>query len=277
MTKTSHGPLLDRYLAEVSRRLSHLSRAQREDVLAGLREHITELQTEGATAEEIIARLGSPDEVAAAAVSELPPRAARFFDAKRLVQLVAVALAAGATWTLLFARVYEGWSNGEDSEGTGGEALTQQTMAEVNGWPLTLMVAAIPLALTLIPVFVRGKARQTVTIVCAVLLAGIAVLTGFSVGALYVLPLVAAACACLVPPTRHDPRHALALILTGTGLIALWLAWNNRQGPGDKCEGNPPVTCHEYFDPAPFLTAGIVAVLLAISLELWARHKPSHG
>ena len=202
MTKTSHDRLLDRYLADVSRRLGHLSRAQREDVLAGLREHIAELQAEGATAEQIIARLGSPDEVAAAAASELPPAPSRFFDAKRLVQLVAVALAGRASWTLLFTPLYEGWSHWEKSDGTSGEEITYQTLAEVNGWPLTLLVAAIPLALTLAPALARGRARQTVTIVCTALLAAITVLTGFSVGPLYALPLVAAVCASLVPPTR---------------------------------------------------------------------------
>ena len=274
MTRTFHDRLLHRYLADVSGRLGHLTRAQREDVLAGLRDHIAELQAEGATAEQIIARLGSPDEVAAAAASELPPAPSRFFDAKRLVQLVSVALAGWASWTLLFTPVYEGWSHWEKSDGTSGDEVTYQTLAEVNGWPLAIMVAAIPLALTLAPALARGKGRQMVTIVCTVLLAAITVLTGFSVGPLYVLPLVAAICACLVPPTRYDLRRTVALILTGTGVIAFWLAWSNRQGPGEVCEGNPPTECHEYFDPAPFLAAGAGAILLATGLELWTRLRP---
>ena len=44
MTDTSHDPMLDRYLADVARRLGHLPRSQRDDVLAGLREHIAELR-----------------------------------------------------------------------------------------------------------------------------------------------------------------------------------------------------------------------------------------
>lgn len=274
MRSTFHDPTLDAYLADVAGRLSTVPRAQREDVLAGLRDHITALADQGATAEDIITRLGSPEEVADAAASELPPRPPRFFDAKRLVQLVAVALAARASWTILFEPLYEGWQAWERSDGTSGEEITHQTMAQVNGWPLTLTVAALPLLLTLAPAVVRGRARQSVTVVCTVLLAGVAVLTGFSVGALYLLALVAAVCACLVPPTRHDPRHAIAGVLAGAGLVASWLAWNNRLGPGEVCQGNPPTSCHEYFDPFPFLTAAVISFLLVLGLELWARLKP---
>lgn len=131
-----------------------------------------------------------------------------FFDAKRWVQLVAVALAFHASWTILFVPLYSGWSSWENSDGTSGEEYLEQTLPDVNGWPLALMVAAIPLLLTLVPALVRGKGRQATTVACTVVLAGIAVLTGFSVGAFYLLPLVASVCACLVPPIRHDPSHA---------------------------------------------------------------------
>lgn len=191
-------------LADVARRLGHLPRSQRDDVLAGLREHIAVLRDAGAPPEDIVAQLGSPESIADAASSELPPRRPRFWDAKRWVQFVAVALSIRVAWMMMFAPMYVGTSSWQNSDGTHGEETSTQTMIEANGWPLVLMVAAIPLTLTLAPALARGRFRQTITVVCTALLAGISILTGFSVGPLYVLPLIAAACACLVPPTRHE-------------------------------------------------------------------------
>ena len=170
MTDTSHSPLLDRYLAEVGWRLRHLSAAQREDILAGILEHIADLETDGVAPEEIVARLGSPESVADAAAGEFPPppgeppAPSRFFDGKRWVQLVAV---------LLAVRVLGG-------------------------------------------------------------------------------------------------------LLLGVGVVASWLAWNNRQGPGEVCTGSAQtmLSCGEQWDPAPFVIAAAVAVVLAVVLEAWTRRRP---
>ena len=121
MTDTSHSPLLDRYLAEVDRRLGHLSDAQREDILAGILEHIADLEADGVAPEEIVARLGSPESVADAAAGEFPPppgepsAPSRFFDGKRWVQLVAVLLAVRVLWVLLAMPAFEETSTTTDS------------------------------------------------------------------------------------------------------------------------------------------------------------------
>ena len=136
MTDTSHSPLLDRYLAEVGWRLRHLSGAQREDILAGLREHIADLESAGVAPEEIVARLGSPESVADAAAGEFPPppgeppAPSRFFDGKRWVQLLAVLLAVRVLWVLLAMPAFEGTSTTADSDGIVTETTTYATVAE---------------------------------------------------------------------------------------------------------------------------------------------------
>ncbi|MBK7822524.1 MAG: hypothetical protein IPJ61_16045 [Tessaracoccus sp.] len=288
MTDTSHGSLLDRYLAEVGWRLRHLPRAQREDILAGLREHVADLESRGATPEEIVARLGSPESVAEAAAGEFPPLpgeqpavSSRFFDGKRWVQLVAAVLALRVLWVVLFLPAYEGTSTSTDSDGNVVETMTHATIAEVNGLLFALVLGAMPIALTLIPFFVRGKARQTVTVVCTLLLAGIAVLTGFTVGPFFVLPLVALVCACVVPPSGFDPRRALAGLLVGVGVVAGWIAWNNRVGPftcpssgSGTSDGGSSFSCSDQYDPVPFLVVGVLALLVAVGLEMWTRGQP---
>ena len=282
MTDTSHSPLLDRYLAEVGWRLRHLSGAQREDILAGLREHIADLETDGVAPEEIVARLGSPESVADAAAGEFPPppgeppAPSRFFDGKRWVQLVAVLLAVRVLWVLLAMPAFEETSTTTDSDGIVTETTTYATVAESAGLLFALILAAIPVSLTVVPFVIRGASRQTATVVCTLLLAGIAVLTGFSVGGFFVLPLVASVCACVVPPSGLDPRRVLGGLLLGVGVVASWLAWNNRQGPGEVCTGSAQtmLSCGEQWDPAPFVIAAAVAVVLAVVLEAWTRRRP---
>ncbi len=288
MTDTSHSPLLDRYLAEVDRRLGHLSDAQREDILAGILEHIADLEADGVAPEEIVARLGSPESVADAAAGEFPPppgepsAPSRFFDGKRWVQLVAVLLAVRVLWVLLAMPAFEGTSTTTDSDGIVTETTTYATVAESAGLLFALILAAIPVSLTVVPFVIRGASRQTATVVCTLLLAGIAVLTGFSVGGFFVLPLVASVCACVVPPSGFDPRRVLGGLLLGVGVVASWLAWNNRGGPhtcpssgGDTASAGESLSCTSLYDPVPFGVVGVVALLVAVGLEAWTRLRPS--
>ena len=282
MTDTSHSPLLDRYLAEVDRRLGHLSDAQREDILAGILERIADLEADGVAPEEIVARLGSPESVADAAADEFPPppgepsAPSRFFDGKRWVQLVAVLLAVRVLWVLLAMPAFEGTSTTADSDGIVTETTTYATVAESAGLLFALILAAIPVSLTVVPFVIRGASRQTATVVCTLLLAGIAVLTGFSVGGFFVLPLVASVCACVVPPSGLDPRRVLGGLLLGVGVVASWLAWNNRGGPhtcpssgGGTASAGEPLSCTSLYDPVPFGVVGVVALLVAVGLEAW--------
>ena len=171
---------------------------------------------------------------------------------------------------------FEGTSTTADSDGIVTETTTYATVAESAGLLFALILAAIPVSLTVVPFVIRGASRQTATVVCTLLLAGIAVLTGFSVGGFFVLPLVAWVCACVVPPSGLDPRRVLGGLLLGVGVVASWLAWNNRQGPGEVCTGSAQtmLSCGEQWDPVPFVIAAAVAVVLAVVLEAWTRRRP---
>lgn len=188
---------LDRYLGEVVRRLGALRREQREEVLAGLREHIADLTAEGATPDEILAQLGSPGSVADAAAAELPARR-RFWDAKRWVQLASVMLAFGGSWMVLYATVYVEYS--ESSDGSGSE--TYYRLSDTVGVPTALALAAVPLVLTIVPAVLHARPRQAALVLCTALLAIGTVLAGFTIGSFFIATLVVAIAACIVPPRR---------------------------------------------------------------------------
>ncbi len=198
MTHSSIDAALDRYLAEVGRRLAGLRRDQREEVLAGLREHIADLAADGASPAQILAQLGSPESVADAAAAELPARR-RFLDTKRWVQLASVVLAFGGSWMVLFATVYE--EHAESSDGTSG-TITYYRLGDVLGWPTALVLAAAPLVLTIVPAVFHGRTRQTALVLCTALLAVATFVSGFTIGSFLIAAVVVAFCACIVPPRR---------------------------------------------------------------------------
>lgn len=189
---------LDRYLGEVSRRLGALRRGQREEVLDGLREHIADLTAAGVAPAEILAQLGSAEAVAEASAAELPG-GRRFWDAKRWVQLGSIVLGFCGAWMILLATVYE--RHEESSDGTSG-SITFYRVGDLLGWPTALVLAAAPLVLTIVPMMLTGRARQTALVLGTALLAVATFVSGVTVASFLAPALVASLVACMVSPRR---------------------------------------------------------------------------
>ena len=57
--------------------------------------------------------------------------------------------------------------------------------------------------------------------------------------------------------------------LAGAGWLPLWLAWLNRDGPGDVCTGSVAAsTCTTEGSPWPWLVAGLVMLVGGLVLAL---------
>ena len=69
---------MEKYLAEVDRRLRRLPVAERVDIVNELKSGISELTAEGLTPEQIVARLGSAKELAAGYLGEAIAKSPRF-------------------------------------------------------------------------------------------------------------------------------------------------------------------------------------------------------
>lgn len=129
-------------------------------------------------------------------------RAGRLSRVKRLLQWLTLILTVAASVLLAFLPVYSGVTS--DSNGTSTE--TSATLVQVNGSSV-IVVLAIPIAISLLPLFARGRAWQPLSIIAAILL-GFAVFLGMlSIGIFFVpAMIVEVAAACL--PTHAMPRKA---------------------------------------------------------------------
>ena len=140
--------------------------------------------------------------VAQTEYAAMTDRAGRLPRVKRLLQWLALVLAAAASVFLAFLPVYSGVA----SDSNGNSAETSATLVQVNG-PSVIVLLAIPIAISLLPLFTRGRAWQPLSIAAAVLL-GLAVLLGsFSIGIFFVpAMIVEVVAACF--PTRAASRKA---------------------------------------------------------------------
>jgi hypothetical protein len=69
---------------------------------------------------------------------------------------------------------------------------------------------------------------------------------------------------------RREP--AAFGVLTGAGLLALWVAWRNLGGPGLVCT---PTSCDQLMSPMPWLAAGIALVAAGLVLQRVALRRRS--
>ena len=121
----------------------------------------------------------------------------RFFDAKRWVQLVAAILGLGAACGLMFATMYESESIMSSADGTQVSTTTFSRLIDLVG-PAALLIAAVPLVLTVVPLL-AARYRQAISIGCTAVLGLLTGLTGLSIGVFAVPALVASVLACVVP------------------------------------------------------------------------------
>ena len=86
------------------------------------------------------------------------------------------------------------------SDSDGNETIRSSTVWEVNG-PTFLLVMAIPIAITILPLLVRGPSWPAVSVIAAVLIGLFAVIGSLSIG-FYFIPAVAAELVAVFLPSR---------------------------------------------------------------------------
>ena len=124
-----------------------------------------------------------------------------YWNAKRVAQLIAFALATVAGIAVLFVPSYTIATS--DSEGN--ETIGSSTVWEVNG-PISLLIIAIPIAITILPLLVRGPSWPAVSVVAAVLIGLFAIIGSFTIG-FYFIPAVAAELVAVFLPARLPAAH----------------------------------------------------------------------
>ena len=127
-------------------------------------------------------------------------RAERVPRVKRLLQWIALVLGVAASALLAFLPVYSGVTS--DSNGISIE--TSATLVQVNG-PSVLILLAIPITISLVPLFTRGRAWQPLSIAAAILL-GIVVFLGIlSIGIFFMPAMIVEVIAACLPTRAASP------------------------------------------------------------------------
>ena len=124
-----------------------------------------------------------------------PPRRQGYWNAKRVAQLIALLFTAVAAIAVLFVPSYTTATSDSD----GNETIGSSTVWEVNG-PVFLLVIAIPIAIAILPLLVRGPAWPVVSVLAAVLLGLFALLGSFTIGFSFIPPVAAQLVAVFLPP-----------------------------------------------------------------------------
>ncbi|GAB6856158.1 HAAS signaling domain-containing protein [Microbacterium xylanilyticum] len=191
------------WLHAVSAQLSEVDPVQRDEIVDGLRSHIQESIDAGADVDSVLAQLGDPATVADEAVRDDPSQAPHYLNAKRVLQIVAAALALIATVALCVLPSYVSVT----TDSRGHEKIETQPLLAVMG-PAYLLVLLIPVAITVVPLFLHGRAWKISSIVAAVLLGGFAILGAVSIGRYY-LPagIIEIIAACLPLRSRRHERR----------------------------------------------------------------------
>lgn len=94
--------------------------------------------------------------------------------------------------------------------------------------------------------------------------------------ALAVIPLTAIGVFMAMRPSSRDSAFGL---LTGAGLLLLYVAYVQRDGPGTTCWHTATAGgCEEHLDPVPWLVVGIVFVVAGVVLNaMFARAARRSG
>jgi hypothetical protein len=101
-------------------------------------------------------------------------------------------------------------------------------------------------------------------------LLGLGVLALLTIGVLFLL--AAALLAGIGVGMSVLRNRSVVAIPAGVGLSVLYLAWLNRDGPGDVCEITSTVTkCTEQWSPWPFVAAAVVLVASSVVLARLVR------
>ncbi|HET8927257.1 MAG TPA: hypothetical protein VFN24_05440 [Microbacterium sp.] len=119
----------------------------------------------------------------------------RYWGAKRLVQVIALVLAVLGAWLMLVMPSY----GTATTDSTGAETFATLSMLDAVG-PAARGLAAVPVAIALLPLFGVGRAWQPLSIVASVLMGCFVLLGILSVGFFYVPALLAGLVAVFLEP-----------------------------------------------------------------------------
>lgn len=76
----------------------------------------------------------------------------------------------------------------------------------------------------------------------------------------------------------RDARHSAFGLLTGVGLVFLFVAYVQREGPGTTCWHTATASgCDQHLDPRPWLAVGAAFVFVGVTVHavLGRRRAPS--
>ncbi len=118
-----------------------------------------------------------------------------YWSAKRVVQAIALVLAVLGAWLMLVMPSY----GTATSVSGGAETFGTLSMLDAVG-PAALGLAAVPVAIALLPLFGVGRAWQVLSIVASVLMGCFVLLGMLSVGFFYVPALLAGLVAVFLEP-----------------------------------------------------------------------------
>jgi uncharacterized membrane protein len=186
------------YLKHLEQHLTAHPTDQRAEILEDIAGHIQAALDAGQPVTEVLARLGNPE-----AIASTPDDGATGYDerryrmnAKRIVQIITLALTLAATLAILVTPSYLQVS----SDSNGNESISTESVLTVVGtW--FLAVLAIPNIIAVAPLLARGRVWQPVSIGSTVLLVGFGVVGALSVG-FYFIPTILSSLVSVFLPTQ---------------------------------------------------------------------------
>jgi hypothetical protein len=105
----------------------------------------------------------------------------------------------------------------------------------------------------------------------------LAVLTPLTIG---LAVLAAGLLGLLLLLTRAASRNgSISGLISGVGLVPLYVSYLNRKGPGDVCSTSSTGGSHcvSEWSPWPWFLAGVIFVLGGIALFVWLRRAALRG
>ena len=102
----------------------------------------------------------------------------------------------------------------------------------------------------------------------------VAVLGALTIG-IFVASVVAVLAGVLL--IRSGPSRSIVGAVSGVSLMLFFVAWNNREGPGEVCTVKPQFTeCAERWNPWPWFVVGLVFLSVGVLVfYLMGRTRPA--
>lgn len=195
-------PAVSAWLNAVERRLKPLDSRPRANIVEGFRAHIEDSIAGGLLVETALSRMGTPNECARRVLEEHAEATGQdertyLVNGKRVLQIIASALSLAAGLAVLFLPGYVVAT----ADSSGNQEIETVTTLEWTG-PWAIALVLIPFVIASLPLLLKGRAWQVVSVVSAVLLVVFGLLSSWSIG-FYYLPAAAISLIAVFLPTRR--------------------------------------------------------------------------